>query len=519
MNKAKGLLLVLLSFVSITVFCQNQIEYRSDFGRIYPENPNDIVLTNNVVFNHKDMTMYCDSAIFNQKDNFFDAYGNIKMEQGDSLTLFGDFLHYDGETKIGELNGDLVTLKDNDITLLTDYLVLDRNVNTVSYYSSATIFNDKDTLRSKEGVYFIDTEEFSFYYSVKLRSQDAYLDADSLFYNSKTKLSQFYGDTALLIVYDDTTHIDSTIVLTTFGEYNSDKETVFSNTRPLIYTKTQFFTGDTIFYDKKEKNGYAYNNIYVEDTSENIFLNCDSIVLTTIDTVSTAIVTANLLVRQVDKEDTLHFHSDTLRIVMDTSFEVRELFAFNHCKFYRNDIQGACEFAHYNRSDSSMMMLNRPVLWAENSQMTSDTIILITDEKKINTLFMRPNTFIVQNSDTTTSEFFNQVSGKNLVGYFNNNKIYYAEIDGNTRSIYYLWDENKKKKTKELTGVNIGLSKLLHLYFEKGELKKMSAVTDAEFFMDNYNNISQEEKQLKGFIYLENDRPKTKEDIFIHRQN
>ena len=517
MDKLKGFLLILLSLVAMTVYSQNQIEYRSDIGKIYPENPNDIVLVNNVVFTHKDMTMYCDSAIYNQKENYFDAFGNIRMYQGDSVSLFGDVLHYNGNDKTGELNGNQVILKDNDVTMLTDYLFLDRNVNTVSYFSKAVIFNDEDTLISKEGTYFIDDEIFSFYYSVKLNSKDAVLTCDSLFYNTKTEESKFYGDSAVLIVYEDSTKTDSTKVISRYGKYNSKTEEVYSDTHPLIYMKNQFITGDTIYYNKKDKNGYAYNNIYAEDTVEKMYLICDTVYLNTVDSVSTAIITGNLEIRQIDKQDTLYFHSDTILVIMDTSFEVKELFAFEHCKFYRNDMQGACEYAYYNRADSTLTMLKQPVLWAEDSQMTADTIIMQTDEKKVKTLYMQPNTFILQNSDTNTQEYFHQVSGKNLIGYFENNKIYYAEIDGNTRSVYYLWEENKKQKIKKLTGVNIGLSKELHLYFNKGELKKMSAVKDPEFYMDNYNNIPQEERQLKGFLYLENDRPKQPADIYIKR--
>ncbi|MBR1627406.1 MAG: hypothetical protein IJ681_09715 [Bacteroidales bacterium] len=517
MNRIRGFLVIWLSLITITLHSQNQIEYRSDFGKIYPENPNDIVLVDNVVFTHKDMTMYCDSAIYNQKENYFDAFNNIKMYQGDSVSLFGDVLHYDGNTKIGELDGRQVVMRDNDVTMHTDYLIVDRNLNTVSYYSSATIFNSKDTLRSKEGVYFIDDEVFRFYHSVRLNSKDGKLIADSLFYNTKTEESEFYGNSAVLVVYDDTTRTDSSFVISPYGKYNSKTEEIYSDARPEIYTKNTFITADTLYYDKKRKNGYAYNNIYVADTVEKIWLNCNAVRLNTEDTLSIAFITDSLLVRQTEKEDTLYFHADTLRIVMDTSFEVKELFAYAHCKFYRNDMQGACEYAYYNRSDSSLLMLKRPVLWAEESQMTADTILLITDEKNVKELYMRPNTFIVQNSDTNTNDFFNQISGKNLTGYFERNKIYYAEIDGNTRSVYYIWDENKKQKTKKLTGVNIGLSKAMHLYFKGGELKKMVAVKDPEFYMDALKNISDEERQLRGFIYLESDRPKQPVDIYINR--
>ena len=517
MGKFKDIILPLLLLCVITGYSQTQIDYRSDFGRVYPDNPNDIVLTKNVVFTHKDMIMYCDSAIYNQKDNYFNAYTNIRMYQGDTVSLFGDELYYDGQAEIGELFGRQVILKDNDVTLTTDYLILDRGVNTVSYYSDAVIWNAEDTLSSREGTYYIDDEDFEFLHNVVLNADKGRLTTDTLVYNTKTKQAEFRSDSSVLIIYDDTIREDSTVVISDYGKYNSDKEEVYSDSRPLVYMKDRFMTADTVYYDRKNKNGYAYGNVYAEDTVKKIFLDSDTLELNTQDTLSVMFITGNIFVRQADKEDTVYIHSDTVHIIMDTSFNLKYINAYDHFKFYRHDIQGACGYMSYNKADSSVTMLKRPVLWTEDTQLTSDTVIMLTDEKNIKELYMNPNVFILQNSDTNTQEYFNQVSGKNLKGYFAKNKLYYAVIEGNTRCIYFIWDENKKKKTKKLTGVNIGLSKSLELYFKNGELKRMSAVKDAEFYMDSYKSIPQEERRLRGFINSGTDRPRTPYDVFIKR--
>ena len=180
-------------------------------------------------------------------------------------------------------------------------------------------------------------------------------------------------------------------------------------------------------------------------------------------------------------------------------------------------MQAASEYAHYIAKDSILYLLDKPVLWAEDAQLTADTVKLLISDKSAKELYMFPNTFIVQNSDTNTKEFFNQVSGKNFIGYFSKNKLYFATVDGNTRSIYYIWDEDKKKKTKKLTGVNIGTAKILNLTFKGGKLKRMSAVTNPDFYMDSYKNIPENEKTLEGFSFQETDRPKQPFDIYIPR--
>lgn len=508
--KTKFFLLLAFTLIATEIFSQTQIEYRSDYGFIRPESPNDIVLTKNVVFVHEGMTMHCDSAIYNAKENYFFAFSNINMYQADTIHLTGDELHYYGNDKIGELSGKQVILEDGKLTMQTDYLLLDRNDNTVKYLTGANIWDDKNTLNSKEGIYFIDDKKFLFLYNVELTSPDAVINTDTMSYNTKNKESEFLGQTHILTN-------DSTKVNALGGTYNTKNDIVFSDKRPQIWTKEQYIVADTIYYDRKLKNGYSKGNIYVEDTTNDMRLNCGSITLNTIDSISTAIIYDSSLVRQINKEDTLYFHSDTMHIVMDTTYNVKDIFAYNHCKFFRSDMQGACEYAHYNKKDSILTMLIRPILWSEESQLTADTIIMKINDKEVEYLNMMPNTFIVQNSDTNTKEYFNQVSGKNLMGYFAKNKLYYAEIDGNTNSIYFVWDENKKKKTKTLTGVNIGTSKLLHLYFNKGKLKQMSAIKNPQFYMDNYENIAENERRLKGFLFKEDDKPTKPQDIFIKR--
>ncbi|MBP3254017.1 MAG: hypothetical protein J6M30_05880 [Bacteroidales bacterium] len=513
MKRIRGAVLIFLSLFTAELYSQNQIEYRSDFGYVYPESPDEIVLTRNVVFTHKGMVMYCDSAVYNQKENYFFAYYNIHMYQDDTVHLTGDMLQYFGNDKTGMLSGNnnKVTLEDGDITMQTDYLLLDRNDNTVRYLSGADIWDKENTLTSKTGIYFIDDKYFNFVNQVEMTSKDGNMLTDTLFYYTKTKEAEFFGPTTIL---DN----DSTKIEALQGKYNSKTEEFSSYSSANIYTKDKYMKADTVYYHKKDKNGYAYGQVYVQDTVNDMYLNCDSVVLQTVDTVSSAFITGRLTIRQVDGKDTLYFHSDTVNVIMDTSFDVKRIYAYKHCKFYREDMQGACEHAVYDRSDSSLTMTLRPVLWAEQAQLTSDTIIMYTDEKEVKTLYMQPNTFIVQNSDTNTEEFFNQVSGGNLIGYFNKNKLYYAEIYGNTKSIYFLWDENKKSKIKKLTGVNIGTSKNLHLYFKRGKLTKMSAIKDPEFFMDSYQNTDENERRLKGFIYSESDRPVTPYDIYVHRK-
>lgn len=147
------LLFICVFAVNMNVSAQKQIDYSSKVGYIRPENPDDMTLIHDVVFVHDSMTMYCDSAIYNKKENYFFAFNNIVMIQKDTR-LTGDELHYYGNERVGHLSGKTVILKDKEVTMQTDYLLLDRNDNTVRYITGADIWDNENTLKSQEGIYF-----------------------------------------------------------------------------------------------------------------------------------------------------------------------------------------------------------------------------------------------------------------------------------------------------------------------------------------------------------------------------
>ena len=91
-------------------------------------NPDAWILVGDVRFRRDSMYMYCDSAHYYQKKNSFQAFGNVKMEQGDTLFLFGDYLDFDGNTNLARVR-DNVRLIDHATVLETDSLDFDRNIN------------------------------------------------------------------------------------------------------------------------------------------------------------------------------------------------------------------------------------------------------------------------------------------------------------------------------------------------------------------------------------------------------
>ena len=65
-------------------------------------------LVGDVQFTHDGIYMYCDSALFYEASNSFDAYGNVRMVQGDTLSLTGDVLFYNGVDQLARVRHNVV---------------------------------------------------------------------------------------------------------------------------------------------------------------------------------------------------------------------------------------------------------------------------------------------------------------------------------------------------------------------------------------------------------------------------
>lgn len=163
------------------------------------------VLNGNVVMRKGDMFMYCDSAYFYEESNSFDAFGNVRMEQGDTLFVYADELNYDGASELAILYADLgkkVRLINKEVKLETDVFNYDMQ-NEVGYYTNGGVLTDKQNkLTSVAGEYHPDTKDAYFNYNVHLRSlQNAdtlHIYTDSLEYNTDTHLARIISKSEIV---------------------------------------------------------------------------------------------------------------------------------------------------------------------------------------------------------------------------------------------------------------------------------------------------------------------------------
>ena len=94
--------------------------------------PGATILLGNIVIRHEGIRLECQKAVHYKKENFIKAYGDVLLNQGDSVFQNSQYTEYNGNTQKAVSWGNVV-IRDSQMTLRTDTLHFDRN-RQVLYY-------------------------------------------------------------------------------------------------------------------------------------------------------------------------------------------------------------------------------------------------------------------------------------------------------------------------------------------------------------------------------------------------
>ena len=455
------------------------------------------IFVGNVIFKHEGTFLYCDSAVFNNKANNLDAFGKVHALVNDTLSLYGDVLNYDGNTRIAIVTG-VVKLVDNRSTLTTDRLVYDRNTQIAFYTTGGTIVNKDNTLVSRRGYYHTSINELFFKDSVVLVNPEYVVNSDTLQYNTATEIVKISGPTTI--------KGDDEFLYAEDGWYDtkSDKSELIKN--PSLTYKEQFLSGDKIYYDKETGVGKAFGNVFMKDTVQNIILKSEFADYRRKD--GYAYSTDSALAILIDKTDSLFMHADTLRMIFDSLENPTHLKSYYHTKFFKTDLQGKCDSLVYSFNDSTITMIGRPALWTQANQLTANQITIYSSGQKIDSLFLDNASFIISVDKHDLSKY-NQIKGKTMTGYFKENELYQIDVEGNSETIYFVREEDGG-----LIGINKAVSSSMKIMITDRQIGEIYYFEQPDATLYPEKEYPVEELKLKDFKWLGKERPKSKYEIF-----
>lgn len=217
----------------------------------------------NPVFRQDNATLTCDSAVFYKERNYFEAFKNVHINQGDTVNIYSDFLNYDGNKKLAQLTSN-VRMVDATSVLTTNVLDYLMSPKIGKYYNGGKIVNKDVTLTSKNGWYFAFTNDAYFRYNVVVLTPQSTIKSDTLRYNTKTNWTYFYGPTNIKGKKDN--------LYTEDGAYNTYTENAYFGKKNLYTQGSKSLKGDSLYYNGKTGYGKAVRNIVFMDKADKTLL-------------------------------------------------------------------------------------------------------------------------------------------------------------------------------------------------------------------------------------------------------
>ena len=489
-----------------------KIDYTSDRTLKDEKNyPGAIILSkvnNQVHFLHEGIEIWCDQAIHYDQANFFKAYGNVRMQQGDTVTMHSNYAEYNGTTQFAFASGNVKMTRPQS-SLETDSLFFDRLKQQAYYRSGGTVRDTASVLTSRIGRYYMKDDKYSFLSKVVVTNPKYVMNSEQLDFYSESGYAYLYGPTTI--------DSETSTVYCERGFYDTRGDVGYFVKNSRINYENRILEGDSIYFNRNTSFASGTNNIRVIDTLNNSLITGHyAEVYRAKDSV---FITKRAVAATLQEKDSVFIHSDTLMITGKP--ENRIIKGFYDVRMYKGDMSGKSDSVYVNEKTGITKFINiskgtlastdlkrNPVIWSGNNQITGDTIYLISnpETEKLDSLKVFYDSFLIQKDSI---EGYNQVKGKELTGLFINNELHQVDIIKNTETIYY----SRNEKT-ELIGINKTLSSSIKILFENKEIKDIYYYKQVDGTLTPPEEFPENARKLKGFNWRGEERLTKKEDLF-----
>jgi lipopolysaccharide export system protein LptA len=477
------------------------IEY-ADFADVnQTEIPDALLLTGHVRMNHDGVRFLCNKAYYFQKENYVKAFGDVQMIQGDTLYMSSKYAEYNGNVKQAYATGK-VNLRSPEMNLATDTLRFDRNSQQAYYTCNGLITNRENVLKSKSGRYFANEKKFQFLTAVTITNPKYVVKSNHLDYYNNSGHSYLFGPSTITS--------KENFIYTEKGFYDSRKNVGHFLRKSYIKYKDRRIEGDSLFYNRTKEFASASRNVKITDSINKgivkghyaeLYKQKDSMFVTK------RAVAINLV-----ENDSIYIHGKLLMVTGKPNERIVR--AYPNARFFKKDLSGKCDSIHSSQKTNLTQLIGKPILWNFENQMTGDVMHLIGNNQteKLDSLKVLNNAFIA--SRDTLGTGFNQVKGVNLFGKFKDNKLYEVDVIKNTEVLYFLRNDQH-----ELIGINKNVSSRINMTMEGNTISTMTFFTDVDGDIYPENELPENARKLKGFIWREDERILDQDCIFPDEEN
>lgn len=482
-----------------------------------------ISVAGRVAIKQENTTFTCDSAVLDQKQNVFEAFGNIHINDSDSIHTYAQYLKYFGQEKRAVLKRN-VRLTDRKAVLTTNDLEYNTLTKIGTYLKGGKVVNGKTVLTSTEGQYFGETKDVYFKKKVLLVDPQYRVTTDTLLYNTFTEVATFTVPTKIVS--------GKRKINTSEGYYDIKNKKAFFGKRPQLEDADYTLDADEIAFDDASGFGEAQGNaVYKSKDTANAYTiiannlksnsktgavlatqkpliiikqNRDSVFVTA-DTLYSGKLTEARKYRTIPEVTDTSKSAKTATAKYDSSSN-RFFEAYFNVRVFTDSMQSVSDSMFYSFEDSTFRLFKDPIVWAQGNQITGDTIYLFTQQKKPSRFYVFENAIALSR---VNEQFFNQVKGNTINGFFTAGNIEHIKAKGNAETIYYAADDEGS-----FMGVNRSTSDVIDMYFIDKKLQKVVSRNNLKGTITPIRQANHEEMRIKGFKWHESKRPKSRFELF-----
>ncbi len=411
-------------------------------------------IAGNVILKEGVTLFYCDSATINKETNILEAFGNIHINQNDSINTYSQYLKYIGKDRIAFLKKD-VRLTDKKVTLYTQELEYNLATSIGKYKNGGKVVNGKTILTSTEGIYYADTKDIFFKKKVHLIDPKYDIINDTLLYNTQTQISSWNTPTFIKSK-------NGGDIYSSNGSYDLKNGKAFFGNRTIIKDSTRTYVADKSAYDeltgiaqlegnaiiKDSVNGYSIlgNQIYLDKNNNSFLATRKPVLIFKGEGYDSTYIAADTLFSGVEKRDSLgrkiEISKDTLKAdsVIDHSKKINKTNKLNKAvnKNLPDSLNGKKDKKFVE--DLSLVKNN----YSKDKVGIKNLDTLITQKRQIDTnkIFSDQSDTTLKQSDLTKNEVSKKDTIIRFFIAFHNVKIFNDSLQSVADSLYYSTEDS-----------------------------------------------------------------------------
>ena len=525
------------------------------------------VLRGNVVITQGDsVKAFADSAHYNAVTKISDLFGEVVLVNG-RQQLFTKRLRYDLGNKIATyttgatmtngnsqvtsrrgqyfveqkevfLKGNVV-VTDPEFTMRTDTMTYNTEAQLVRFVAPTLISQRGSKIYTEGGFYDMENDFAEFDLNPqyekdgqlgrarKMRYEghikeytlegDAHIenpkkgenaDADVIRYNSETEKTTLRGNA---VYRDSTRNIQGAEI-----RYDSRNKTYQLTGRGRVSDPPNIIEADSLDFNDVLGNGLALGSVVWQDTSSDYTVlswrmdyNKKSQYLNAFGGFGSTGAGGRPMMKSLIDSDTLFMSADTLTSFKpDSASDVRELYAYRNVRIFKSDLQAVCDSLTFSSADSIFWFYKidtLPIIWSDTSQFSGDTIKMLLKNKKLDRLWLRQNSLVINSDDGI---LFNQIKGRNTTAFFREEQVREMLVEGNAQAVYYALDDSRA-----YIGLNETACSEMRLYFGDNKVESIKFYQQPSGKFIPMKQAGKDTKKLEGFFWDRERRPKGVRDL------